>query len=39
MIDSDTQDADSRLAVKFYKRAVKLEHETNEAGKIGRAHV
>ena len=33
MIDSDTQDADSRLAVKFYKRAVKLEHETNEAGR------
>mgnify|MGYP007100114466 CR=1 FL=1 len=33
MIDSDTQDADSRLAVKFYKRAVKLEHETLEAGR------
>jgi len=33
MIDSDTQDADSRLAVKFYKRAVKLEHESNEAGR------
>ena len=33
MIDSDTQDADSRLAVKFYKRAVKLEHETNEASR------
>ena len=32
-IDSDTQDADSRLAVKFYKRAVQLEHETNEAGR------
>jgi len=27
------QDADSRLAVKFYKRAVKLEHESNEAGR------
>ena len=33
MIDSDTQDADSRLAVKFYKRAMKLEHESNEAGR------
>jgi hypothetical protein len=33
MIESDTQDADSRLAVKFYKRAVKLEHESNEAGR------
>lgn len=32
-IDSDMQDADSRLAVKFYKRAVKLEHESNEAGR------
>ena len=32
-IDSDIQDADSRLAVKFYKRAVKLEHESNEAGR------
>jgi hypothetical protein len=32
-IESDTQDADSRLAVKFYKRAVKLEHESNEAGR------
>ena len=33
MIDSDTQDADSRLAVKFYKRAVKQEYESNEAGR------
>ena len=32
-IESDEQNADSRLAVKFYKRAVKLEHETNEAGR------
>jgi len=32
-IDSDNQDADSRLAVKFYKRAVQLEHESNEAGR------
>ena len=32
-IDSDVQDADSRLAVKFYKRAVKLEQESNEAGR------
>ncbi|MEI8286753.1 MAG: hypothetical protein WCG15_05585 [Actinomycetes bacterium] len=32
-IDSDVQDADSRLAVKFYKKAVKLEHESNEAGR------
>jgi len=32
-IDSDMQDADSRLAVKFYKRAVKLEHESSEAGR------
>ena len=32
-IESDMQDADSRLAVKFYKRAVKLEHESNEAGR------
>jgi len=29
-IDSDNQDADSRLAVKFYKRAVQLEHESSE---------
>lgn len=33
MIDSDTQDSDSRLAVKFYKRAVKQEYESNEAGR------
>jgi len=33
MIDSDNQDADSRLAVKFYKRAVKQEYESNEAGR------
>ena len=32
-IDSDEQNADSRLAVKFYKRAVKLEHESNESGR------
>jgi len=32
-IDSDEQNADSRLAVKFYKRAMKLEHESNEAGR------
>jgi len=32
-IDSDMQDADSRLAVKFYKRAVKQEYESNEAGR------
>ena len=32
-IDSDNQDADSRLAVKFYKRAVQLEHESSEAGR------
>jgi hypothetical protein len=32
-IESDEQNADSRLAVKFYKRAMKLEHESNEAGR------
>lgn len=32
-IDSDVQDADSRLAVKFYKRAMKLEQESAEAGR------
>jgi len=32
-IDIDVQDADSRLAVKFYKKAVKLDHESNEAGR------
>ena len=32
-IDSDVQDADSRLAVKFYKRAVKQEYESLEAGR------
>ena len=32
-IDSDVQDADSRLAVKFYKRAVKQEYESMEAGR------
>ena len=32
-IESDEQNADSRLAVKFYKRAVKLEHESNESGR------
>jgi len=32
-IDSDMQDADSRLAVKFYKRAMKLEHESSQAGR------
>jgi hypothetical protein len=32
-IDSDVQDADARLAVKFYKRAVRLEHESSEAGR------
>ncbi len=33
MIESDSRDADSRLAVKFYKRAMKLENESNEAGR------
>lgn len=32
-IESDEQNADSRLAVKFYKRAVKQEYESNEAGR------
>lgn len=32
-IESDVQDADSRLAVKFYKRAMKLEQESAEAGR------
>jgi hypothetical protein len=33
MIESDSRDADSRLAVKFYKRAMKLDNESNEAGR------
>ena len=32
-IDSDVQNADSRLAVQFYKKAVKQEFESNEAGR------
>lgn len=32
-IDSDVQNADDRLAVKFYKKAVKLEQESNDAGR------
>jgi predicted transcriptional regulator len=32
-IESDEQNADSRLAVKFYKRAVKQDYESNEAGR------
>lgn len=32
-IDSDVQDADARLAVKFYKRAMKLEQESAVAGR------
>lgn len=32
-IESDEQNADSRLAVKFYKRAVKQEYESIEAGR------
>ncbi len=33
MIDSDTQDGDSRLIVKFYKRAMKQEYESMDAGR------
>jgi hypothetical protein len=32
-IDSDIQGADSRLAVQFYKKAIKQEDESNEAGR------
>ena len=32
-IDSDMQGADSRLAVQFYKKAIKQEDESNEAGR------
>ena len=32
-IDSDVQDGDSRLIVKFYKRAMKQEYESIEAGR------
>ena len=32
-IDSDTQNADSRLAVQFYKKSVKQEDASNEAGR------
>ena len=32
-IDSDVQGADARLAVQFYKKSVKQEDASNEAGR------